>query len=63
MTVEPLIADSQATLATATLGPYTMSTRSGFKTPSNLNLRPARTCDYKADRKESFDEPPRIRTD
>jgi hypothetical protein len=37
--------------------------RSGFKTPANLNLRPARTCDYKADRKESFDEPPRIRAD
>jgi hypothetical protein len=37
--------------------------RSGFKTPSNRNLCPARTCGDKADRKESFDEPPCIRTD
>jgi len=37
--------------------------RSGFTTSANLNLRPATTCDHKADRKESFDEPPRIRTD
>lgn len=41
---------------------FCFMTRSGFKTPSNLNLRPARTYDYKADRKESFDEPPHIRT-
>jgi hypothetical protein len=46
VTVEPLIADSQATLATATLGPYTMSSSELGSRTISRRLRSAHNLCY-----------------